>query len=73
MTGDYDDLCSTLEAVAEALTDRSIERLRASLEDGGHAFPQEEKELTRARRSIEKAVTILRRLDEPTPGGDPWA
>lgn len=70
MSADYDELCRRLEDIAEALTDRSIDRLRASLEDGGHAWPDEEKQLTRARRSIEKAVSILRRLDEPAPAAD---
>lgn len=71
MSGEYEELCCRLEAVAEDLTERSIERLRASIEDGGHDFPDEEKQLTRARRAIEKAAAILRRLDEPA-AEDAW-
>lgn len=68
----YADLRQRLEDVAEALTDRSIERLRASLASGEDRVPDEEKELTRARRSIEKAIAILRRLDEGPAADDGW-
>lgn len=59
----YDDLCSQLESIGEALTDRSIETLRAAIEDGADAHPAEEKALARAQRAIDKAVRILRELD----------
>lgn len=59
----YEDLCSQLEAVGEALTDRSIETLRAAIEDGADTHPAEEKLLARAQRSIDKAIRILRELD----------
>ena len=60
----YDDLCSQLETIADVLTDRSIDRLRAAIEGGATEHPREEKELARAQRAIDKAVQILRRLDE---------
>ncbi len=61
---DYEDLCAQLESVAEAITDRSIEALRAAIEAGARAHPPEEKELAKAQRSIDKAIRILRALDE---------
>ncbi len=62
----YEDLASQLESIAEALTDRSIETLRAAIEDGADAHPAEEKQLARAQRSIDKAISILRAIDEST-------
>ena len=62
---DYDDLCAQLESIGEALTDRSIELLRAAIADGADAHPGDEKQLARAQRAIDKAIQILRRLDEP--------
>ncbi len=70
MAGDYEDLCSRLESIGEELTDRAIDRLRSSLDAGGHRWPDEEKQLTRARRSIDKAIAVLRRLDESPPEPD---
>jgi hypothetical protein len=46
----YEDLCSQLESIGEALTERSIETLQAAIRDG-------------AQRSIDKAIHILRDLD----------
>ena len=64
----YEDLRSQLESVGEALTDRSIEALRAAISDGADARPVEEKELAKAQRAIDKAVRILQRLDERSGG-----
>lgn len=60
----YEDLCSQLESVAEALTDRSIAVLRAAIEDNADAHPGAEKQLAKAQRSIDKAIHILRALDD---------
>ncbi len=60
----YGDLAGQLESIAEALTERSIETLRSAIEDGADAHPAEEKQLARAQRSIDKAIRILRSLDE---------
>lgn len=64
----YEDLAGQLESIAEALTDRSIDALRAAIEDGADAHPAEEKQLARAQRSIDKAARILRELDDPARG-----
>ena len=64
MTERYDDLCTRLESIAEALTDRSIDALRSAMEAGAGAHPVEEKQLARAQRAIDKAIGILRTLDE---------
>lgn len=59
-----DDLCSQLETIAETLTDRSIDHLRAAIADGATTHPRAEKELAKAQRAIDKAIRILRALDE---------
>lgn len=61
--GDYDHLVDRLEAVAEELDERSFERLREAVADGASTRPAEDKRLMQARRAIEKAAGILRRLD----------
>ena len=61
---DHQDLIAQLESVAEALTDRAIEVLRAAIEDGATEKPPEEKELVKAQRAVDKALRILRDLDD---------
>ena len=64
MAGEFDDIRARLEAIAEELTDLAISRLLDSIDAGGTEFPVDEKRLTRARRSVEKAISILREPDD---------
>ncbi|WP_419919440.1 hypothetical protein [Candidatus Poriferisocius sp.] len=48
-----------LEAVAEQLGEMAMAVLRDAVEEGATSRPEEEKRLTRARRSVEKAISIL--------------
>jgi len=64
MAGEFDDIRTRLEAIAEELTDLSISRLLDSIDAGGTEFPVDEKRLARARRSVEKAISILREPDD---------
>ncbi len=48
-----------LEQIAEQLDDMAVSVLRDAVEEGATARPEEEKRLTRARRSVEKAISIL--------------
>ncbi len=48
-----------LEQVAEQLDDLAMSVLRDAVEEGATTRPEEEKRLTRARRSVEKAIQIL--------------
>ena len=59
MAGEFDDIRGRLEAIAEELADLAIQRLRESIDAGGHELPVDEKRLTRARRAVEKAAHIL--------------
>lgn len=60
MAGEFDDIRGRLEAIAEELADLAIVRLRKSIDAGGHELPVDERRLTRARRAVEKATSILR-------------
>lgn len=64
MAGEFDDIRVRLEAISEELADLAIARLRESIDAGGHELPIDEKRLTRARRAVEKAVSILREPDD---------
>lgn len=64
MAGEFDDIRQRLEVIAEELADLAIERLRQSIDAGGHELPVDEKRLTRARRAVEKAAGILREPDD---------
>ncbi len=64
MAGEFDDIRSRLEIIAEELADLAIIRLRESIDAGGTELPVDEKRLTRARRAVEKAAHILREPDE---------
>lgn len=59
MAGEFDDIRARLEVIAEELADLAIIRLRESIDAGGSELPVDEKRLTRARRSVEKAIHIL--------------
>lgn len=60
MAGEFDDIRGRLEAIGEELADLAIVRLRESIDAGGNELPADERRLTRARRAVEKAVSILR-------------
>ena len=64
MAGEFDEIRGRLEVIAEELADLAIERLRESIDAGGHELPVDERRLTRARRAVEKAVAILREPDD---------
>ena len=65
MAGEFDHIRHRLEAISEELADLSIERLKESIDAGGHELPVDERRLSHARRAVEKAIGILREPDEP--------
>jgi len=70
MAGEFDDIRVRLESIAEELTDLAIVRLRESIDAGGTELPVDERRLNRARRSVEKAISILREPDDVDFRGD---
>ena len=59
MAGEFEDIADRLRVISEELADLAIIRLRESIDAGGNELPVDEKRLTRARRSVEKAIHIL--------------
>ena len=64
MAGEFDDIRQRLELIAEELADLAIQRLKESIDAGGHELPVDEKRLTRARRAVEKAIGVLQEPDD---------
>ena len=64
MAGEFGDIRSRLEAIAEELADLAIERLRESIDAGGAELPVDERRLSRARRAVERAAAILTEPDD---------
>lgn len=56
---DLSELIRRLEAISEELGDLAIAQLRESLESGESRHADEERRITRARRSVDKAAVIL--------------
>ena len=60
-----DELKARLESIAEELADLALDRLRQASDDASTDAPErarlvaEERRITRARRSVEKAVSLL--------------
>ena len=64
MAGEFDEIRGRLEQIAEELADLGMQRLRDSIDAGGHELPVDERRLARARRAVEKAAHILREPDD---------
>lgn len=63
MAGEFDDIRRRLETISEELADLAMARLKESIDAGGTELPVDEKRLARARRSVEKAISILQEPD----------
>ena len=63
MAADLDDIRGRLEAIAEELADLAMEALRDAIDAGEQRRPAEERRLTQARRSVERAASLLRADD----------
>ena len=64
MAGEFDDIRQRLDQIGEELADLAIIRLRESIDAGGHELPVDERRLSRARRAVEKAASILQEPDD---------
>ncbi len=64
MTGEYDEFVGRLESIAADLDELAFDRLREAVADGEVARPAADKQLMQARRAIEKAADLLRRIDQ---------
>ena len=64
MPGEFDEIRSRLETIAEELADLAIQRLRESIDAGGDELPVDQRRLIRARRAVEKAAYLLEEPDD---------
>lgn len=64
MAGEFQEIRSRLQVIAEELADLALQRLRESIDAGGAELPVDEKRITRARRAVEKAAAILAEPDD---------
>ena len=56
-------LAERLEAIVEELDEIAFDRLREASAEGQRTRPDDDRELTKARRAVEKAVAVLRGMD----------
>jgi hypothetical protein len=73
---DVDDVADRLDAIAEEIGDMAFDRLREATSMARRGAPPdptlaaEERRLTRARRSVQKAVVLLRASSGPSGEDD---
>ena len=60
---DVAQLAERLELIVADLDELAFDRLREAVADGATERPASDKELTKARRAVEKAAHILRSID----------
>jgi len=58
---DFSDLVETLRGVSDELADRALGILKEAHASGQTRRPEEERVVTQARRSVEKAISLLNR------------
>lgn len=58
-----EEIVSNLQSVSEDLADKALEALKEAHRAGEEKRPEIERQLTQARRAIEKAIGVLSRLD----------
>ncbi len=56
-----DDIRGRLDGIGEELAELAIDVLRQAIDDGAAKRPTEERQLTQARRAVEKAARLLDR------------
>jgi hypothetical protein len=57
------EIADQLSALGESIADLAIDSLRGAMRSGKSGRPAAERQLTQARRAVEKAVHLLRTLD----------
>ena len=66
---ELDSIADRLTAIVEELDEIAFDRLRLAAADGQRSRPDDDRELTKARRAVEKAVAVLRRIDDSVADG----
>lgn len=60
---DLSAIVDRLESIVADLDEIAFDRLREAMADGHTTRPDSDKTITQARRAVEKAAHLLRRLD----------
>mgnify|MGYP006095310557 CR=1 FL=1 len=63
MKSEIEAIRSDLESIAEKIADLALINLRENIEQGGENITKEDRQLTRVRRSLEKAIHLLSELE----------
>ncbi|MFM7124866.1 MAG: hypothetical protein ACKOE0_04460 [Actinomycetes bacterium] len=58
-----EEIVSTLHSVSDDLAEKALDALKEAHRDGETKRPELERQLTQARRAVEKAIGVLSRLD----------
>lgn len=58
-----DEIVSQLQGISEDLADKALNILKEAHSKGESKRPEIERSLTQARRAIEKAISLLQRVD----------
>lgn len=66
---DLDDIAGRLTAIVDELDEIAFDRLRLAAADGQRSRPDDDRQLTKARRAVEKAVAVLRSIDGSVDDG----
>ncbi|CAB4717670.1 MAG: hypothetical protein F2934_03220 [Actinobacteria bacterium] len=64
MTGRADEIAERLSVISDEIADLAIDSIREALRSGPTARPAAEKQLTQARRAVEKAAYLLRGVED---------
>lgn len=59
----FNEILSQLETISEQLADEALKALKEAHGAGATKRPESERQITQARRAIEKAIGVLSRLD----------
>jgi hypothetical protein len=58
-----EEIISHLQGISEDLADKSLDALKEAHREGQSKRPERERQITQARRAVEKAIGVLSRLD----------
>ncbi len=59
----FKEIVNQLETISEQLADEALNALKEAHGAGATKRPERERQITQARRAIEKAIGVLSRLD----------
>ena len=57
------DIVARLESISEEIADKALDALKSAHREGAVKRPETERQLSTARRAIEKAIGVLTRPD----------